>query len=79
MKKTISQLIAMFIPFFIIGIFCVMLVAGLFVVSYLFIWGAILGVILYAVAWIYTALFKKQPPKEEISARKPRVYEHKDL
>jgi len=45
------------IPFLFFGILVVILAAGLIIVSYLLIWGAIVGLILFLIAWIKEKLF----------------------
>ena len=65
-----NNLFARFIPFLMLGLMIVILIAGLILFSYLLIFGALVGVILFLVAWLRNKLFPtkdlttKPPPKE---------------
>lgn len=67
------------IPFVFLGIMIVMFVVGLIVFSYLLIAGAVVGVLLFAVAWVKEKLF----PTKHISIdrhilKRGRTFEHDD-
>lgn len=57
------------IPFIFLGITIVLLVAGLILLSYLLIYGAIVGLILFSIAWIRDIIFKNKSPP---IVKKPR-------
>jgi len=56
MKRLLSQLI----PFIVIGIIIVTFAFGIILLAYLFLFGAIIGSILFLISWIRHKLF---PPK----------------
>lgn len=66
-------------PFILLGLAIVTLFFGLILFAYLFIFGAIVGVILFALAWIRQYFFPakhiiiRQPPPD----KKGRTFEHK--
>jgi predicted lipid-binding transport protein (Tim44 family) len=67
------------IPFLFLGFMIVVLVGGLILLSYLLMFGLILGVILFCVSWLKTRLFAskemtiKEPPKTG------RTFDHDEL
>lgn len=72
------------VPFIILGIAIVALVAGLILFSYLLILGAVVGVILFALTWLREKFF---PSKRMTTYQKPptqhqqsggRTFEHDD-
>ena len=63
-----------FTPYLVMGIVIVMAIAGLFLLSYLLIWGALVALVLYAVAWIRAKFFQKPAP-----TRKGRTIDYKEL
>jgi len=66
---------ARFVPFLVVGIMLVLLFVGLFILSNLLIFGAIVGMILYAVAWIRELLTRKKSALPE-KKRSNRTIEH---
>lgn len=72
MRQFFSQLI----PFIFIGIAIVAFAFGVFILSYLFLLGALVGMVLFAISWIRNRFFSKK----EIShpKRKGRVIDSKD-
>lgn len=64
-------------PFIFLGIIIVLFLAGLILLSYLLIYGAILGLILFGVAWIRDVLFKKNTAQKLSKKTKPgRTIDH---
>ena len=61
MKRFLQQLI----PFIILGIVIVALVFGMMLLAYLFLFGAILGLILYAILWIRDKFFSSKKPVKQ--------------
>jgi len=53
-----QSLFARIIPFIFLGIMIVLLVAGVIILSYLLIAGAIIGLILFIIAWVRDRFFK---------------------
>lgn len=65
MKKLFNQLV----PFLCIGIATVAFVFGLMILAYLFLFGAIVGIILFIISWIKESFFQqkgmtKRPPQQ---------------
>jgi len=56
MKKALKQFLTSIMPFIGMGIFLVLLVAGLVIFSYLLIFGAVVGLVLFTIFWIYNKL-----------------------
>lgn len=74
MKNLLSKLV----PFIFLGVLLVVLVAGFILLSYLLIWGAIVGLVLFVIAWIREKLF---PSKQLTQTEKPksgRIIDHDD-
>lgn len=73
------KLLDRFVPFIFLGIVIVALVAGLVLFSYLLIFGAIVGMVLFAMTWIRDRFF---PKKDMTVHRKPprqgQTYDHDD-
>lgn len=68
------------IPFIFLGIMIVLLVAGIIVLSYLLIFGAIVGLVLFTFAWIKDRFFKKKTDILTASkSRRGRTIDHRDL
>ncbi|OGT38427.1 MAG: hypothetical protein A3F12_02890 [Gammaproteobacteria bacterium RIFCSPHIGHO2_12_FULL_38_14] len=63
MKRLLSQLV----PFIFIGIAIVAFAFGIMLLAYLFVFGAIIGLILFIVAWLKQTFFphKKNPPQKK--------------
>jgi uncharacterized membrane protein SpoIIM required for sporulation len=60
---------ARFVPFFVTGIMLVLVVLGIIIVSKLLILGAIIGFVLYSVAYVRELIFRR---KTHPLAKKPR-------
>jgi hypothetical protein len=76
MRNIINRLI----PFIFLGIMIVIFVAGIILLSYLLIYGAIVGIIIYLIVWIKEQLFnKKKSPYPEQKKRSGRTIDHDDL
>ena len=70
-----GNLLNRLIPFIFLGIMLVLLVAGIILFSYLLIFGALVGVVLFIVAWLKQAFF---PSKQITKTKKtPRTFDHK--
>ena len=72
-----QSLFARIIPFIFLGIMIVLLVAGVIILSYLLIAGAIIGLILFAVAWVRDRFFNHKP--NSTMPKKGRTLDHRDL
>ena len=70
---------AKLIPFILLGVALVAFAFGLMLLMYLLIFGAIVGLVLFIVAWIRERFFLSK--EKEIVKREqkpPRTYDHKD-
>lgn len=75
-----QSILARLIPFIFLGIIIVLLIVGMMVLSYLLIVGALVGLILFMLAWIRDRLFKKTSTKPSALKHKPgRTIDHHDL
>lgn len=73
-----KNLLLKIIPFLFLGMMLVILVVGFILLSYLLIWGAIVGLILFIITWVREKLF---PSKELTKTDKPksgRIIDHED-
>ncbi|OAI46566.1 hypothetical protein AYO45_06305 [Gammaproteobacteria bacterium SCGC AG-212-F23] len=52
------------VPFISLGILLVVFVIGIIFLSYLFIFGALLGLVLFGIAWLREKFFRRQHPKK---------------
>ena len=70
-------MLARIMPFIGLGLFVVLLVVGIIFLSYLFILGAAVGLILFAIAWIKA----KFSHKSSIASPSPHghVYDHDEI
>jgi hypothetical protein len=57
-----------FMPYLMLGIMLVILTAGLILLSYLLVFGALVGLALFAVAWLKAKLF----PPSQLPQVKPK-------
>lgn len=79
MVLIMNTLIARIIPFIFLGIALVALVFGLILLAYLFIAGAFVGLVLFAIAWIRDTYFSsKSLSKPNNTKRQGRTIEHED-
>jgi len=72
------SILSRILPFLFFGMFIVVLVVGLVLLSYLLIFGAIVGLFLFALAWIRDKFFA---PKDVVPYQKPqkgtgRTFDH---
>jgi len=63
-------------PFIAIGIFLVLLVVGFVLFSYLLIFGAIIGLILFGISWVYNKFFVRRRPQKVNQHRSGRTIDH---
>lgn len=66
MRKAFEHFINMLIPFLGLGIFIVLLFTGIIIFSYLLVFGAIAGLILFVIFWIYNKLTSKTKPSGRV-------------
>lgn len=60
-----NNLLSRLLPFLFVGVMLVVLVAGFILLSYLLIWGAIVGLILFLIAWIR----EKLSPTKQVTTK----------
>jgi len=75
LKIAMNRLLQRIIPFVILGIMIVIFVVGLVVFSYLLIFGALIGLILFVIAWIREKIF---PSKPLTKIHRGRIIDHDD-
>lgn len=68
-------MLARIIPFISLGIFIVLIVVGIVFLSYIFVIGAIVGLIIYCAAWIRIKLTGKNSSPIP-NAQQGNIYEH---
>ena len=68
-------MLARIMPFISLGIFIVLIIVGVVFLSYIFVIGAIVGLIIYSAAWIRIKLSgKKSSPMPD--TQQGNIYEH---
>ena len=68
------------IPFIAFGITLFLLIAGIVILSYILIFGAFIGLVLFAIAWLREKISaKKTVKKPNPVEHKGRVIDHDDL
>lgn len=72
-----QTLFSRIMPFIVLGIMLVVLIAGFILFSYLLVFGAILGLVLFMGAWLKEKFF----PSQKISAiiKRGRTIDHDDF
>jgi hypothetical protein len=68
--------ISRIMPFVVLGIMLVVLVAGFVLLSYLLVFGALVGLVLFAMAWLKEKILP--PQKLPAAKREGRTFEHDD-
>ena len=72
-----QSFMARLLPFIFLGILLVLVVAGVILFSYLLIFGAMVGLFLFLVAWIKGLFFRnKQKYPAEYQKKKGRIIDH---
>jgi hypothetical protein len=69
-----QNLIGRIMPFIMAGVALVAFILGLVFLAYIFIFGAIVGLVLFAAAWIKQRFFASK--KISIPKRQPRTIDH---
>jgi hypothetical protein len=70
-----KNLYAKIMPFFMLGIALVLIFYGLMLLAYLFVFGAIVGAVLFAIAWIKAKFFASRAISVP-TRRRGRTIEH---
>lgn len=68
-ENSVSKFFQSLMPFIFLGIVLVLFVAGIILLSYLLITGAVVGILLFLIAWLREKFLS--------SRRSPRIIEHK--
>lgn len=80
MNQTFEKILAKITPFLAMGIFILLLIIGIIALSYLFIVGAIIGLILFAIAFIRSKFIRKSQNKnnkfQDANEHEGRIIEH---
>jgi hypothetical protein len=66
-------------PFIVLGITLFILIAGIIILSYVLIFGALIGLILFAVNWLRDKLSPKGPPVSKKVEKEGRIIDHDDI
>ena len=74
-----NPFISRILPFFYLGIVVVLFIVGLILLSYLLISGAIVGLILFVIAWIVDFFKKKRSHTIQKKSKKGHTIDHDDL
>lgn len=75
-----NSIISRIVPFIFLGVMIVLFVAGLVLLSYLLIFGAIVGLILFTIAWLKDKLSNNKKPQPPVTTRRTgRTIDHDDL
>lgn len=75
-----KSILAKIWPFIAFGIIIFILAIGFVILSYVLIFGAFIGLLLFAIQWLREKLSPKKPPKTPKNVeQKGRVIDHDDL
>lgn len=66
-------------PYIGLGLFIVLLVFAVIFLSYLFIFGAIVGLILFSIAWVRAKFAKKKPTTATTQTHHGKIYDHDEI
>jgi hypothetical protein len=69
-----QSIIARLTPFILLGVALVAFIFGMILMAYLFVFGALVGLSIFAIAWVRAKLF---PTKTIVKSG--RTYDHHDL
>lgn len=72
MKKILDRLI----PFVVLGVVLVIFVFGIIFLSYLLIWGAIIGLILFVIGWVKEKFSRTRGRSSPEMKKEGRIIEH---
>ena len=73
-----NNLTSKIVSFLFLGMMLVILVAGFVLLSYLLIWGAIVGLVLFVIAWLREKLFPSRQMTQVDKPESGRIIEHDD-
>lgn len=76
--QPIQRLINQLIPFFLAGIAIVAFAFGIFLLAYLFLFGALIGLVLFCLSWIRKQFVKSKPPMPIKRPKKGRIIDSDD-
>ncbi len=71
-----QSFLARLIPFVLLGVAIVAFVLGMIVMAYIFVFGALLGLAIFAITWVRAKFF---PNKNLGIVKRGRTYDHNDL
>lgn len=74
MKKMLAKIV----PFLFLGMMLVILIVGFILLSYLLIWGAIIGLVLFLIAWVREKLFPSRQLTKTDKSTSGRIIDHDD-
>jgi hypothetical protein len=69
-----KNIYAKIMPFFMLGIALVLIFYGLVLLAYVFVFGAIVGMVLFSIAWIKAKFFASR--SISVPKRRGRIIEH---
>lgn len=82
MKNILDKVLAAILPFLFAGITIVLFVVGIIIFSYILLFGALVGLILFIIAFIFMKIkmhqLRKQFKQSSVSSRKGRTIDHDD-
>lgn len=73
--KQSSSIFEKIIPFLVLGVSIAFFIAVVILFSYLFLWGLALGLVLFAISYVWNAF---SPPKQKDKEKQGRIIEHED-
>lgn len=78
MNRALNKFFVRIIPFIGLGIFLILLAVGFVIFSYLLIFGAILGLVIFAFYWVYNLLTGRNKPNmpRPAQTRRGRTIDH---
>ena len=79
MSNKSKQFISQFLPYIFVGVRLAVFVARAIILSYVLIWGLIVGTILFIIAAIKNKFFNKKPAANDPEQPQGRIIEHDEL
>lgn len=73
-----QTLIKRLTPFILLGMFFVLLTFGVLLFAYLFLFGTVIGLVLFITQWIRNKWLQNQPPQKTSPRQKIRIIDLKD-
>jgi hypothetical protein len=78
MQNTLRKIFETVVPFLLLGVFIALSIGFFIVMSYVLIWGLLIGFVLYGVSAVYRYFFGESTVAEDPRSHQGRIIEHDD-